>query len=76
MKLTRKKEKVGGYAVGVSAEVYKMLEEVKQNMDQKISLQSLASELLKEAIRNIEWVDDKEETDEDISLEKLMKERI
>ena len=77
MKLQKKKEKKAGYAVGVTPEVYKALEDVRSNMESKMSLQALASELLKEAIANIEWFDEKDEPeDEDINIEKLMKERI
>lgn len=75
MRLQRKKEKAYGYAAGVSAEVYKQLEEVKAKAETKLSLQMIATELLKEAIANIEWYD-KEKEEKDVPLEKLMKERV
>ena len=75
MRLQRKKEKTSGYAVGVSAEVYKKLEEVKAKSETKLSLQMIATELLKEAIANIEWYDEEKE-EKDVPLEKLMKERV
>ena len=75
MRLQRKKEKANGYAVGISAEVYKQLEEIKAKAENKLSLQTLATELLKEAIANIEWYDEEKE-EKDVPLEKLMKERI
>ena len=75
MKLQKKKEKTAGYAVGVSPEIYKALENVRANMEGKMSLQALATELLREAIANIEWVDEKEE-EKDVPIDKLMRERI
>ena len=75
MILQKKKDKLTGYAVGVTPEIYKALENVRANMESKMSLQALASELLKEAIANIEWVDGKEE-EKDEPIEKLMRERI
>lgn len=38
MRLQRKKEKAYGYAVGVSAEVYKQLEEIKAKAENKLTL--------------------------------------
>lgn len=77
MVIKKKRETNKGYVIGVSAEVYKMLEEVKANAEGKLSLRSLANELLKEAIMNIEWVEANGEAEEkDIPLEVLMKERI
>lgn len=75
MRLQRKKEKANGYAVGVSPEVYKKLEEIKAKAENKLTLQTLATELLKEAIANIEWYDEEKE-EKDVPLEKLMKERV
>ena len=76
MVIKRKKEKKGGYAVGISEEVYKMLEDVRNNMDQKMSLQALATELLKEAISNIEWSDDDPTEEKEVPIDVLMRERI